>query len=558
MQEDAGEVQKVVNPMDELTANGEKHEFQAEVNRLMDIIINSLYSNREIFLRELISNAADASDKIRYLSLQDSSVLGDGDLADLDIRIQADAEAKTITITDKGVGMTREQLLNNLGVVAKSGTTEFLEASKKGNEDTLSLIGQFGVGFYSVYLVADKVTVVSKHNDDDQHIWESTANSVYTIAKDPRGNTLGRGTSIILHMKEDAEEFLNLSKLEEIVGRYSQFVNFPILLHKSREQTKQVPKAPKAPKPTLEEEPKELDGPEIELKQEEGDDLEVTDEEEAEEEEELETVTETVWDWERVNKAKAIWTRSPSDVTDQEYEDFFKALTKNKFSGGSLEKIHFKVEGEITFRSLLYIPKDPDQSLFGSLFDIKKSGVQLYVRRVLISEGFEDFLPRYMNFVRGVVDSDDLPLNVSRETLAQSRVLKVMGKKLVRKVLDTLRRMADEEEGEAEVQSAAKEGEEEKKEGEEEKKEEKESKESKEKYSEFWKSHAKSIKFGLIDDRKNKAKLAQLLRFPTSASDGKEVSLASYVKRMKKDQKYIYFMTGETIDKVRFMLLFCL
>jgi len=225
----------------QLEKTQETFKFQAEVNRLMDIIINSLYSNREIFVRELISNAADALDKIRFIGLTDKTALGDGDLADLDIRISFNKDLKTITIQDKGCGMTKQELISNLGVVAKSGTTEFVEKATAGS-DTLALIGQFGVGFYSVYLVADRVSVASKSNDDPiQHVWESTADAQFTVAPDPRGNTLGRGTAVTLHLKEDAEEFLNEQKLETIVERYSSFINFPISLLVTKTVDKEVP-----------------------------------------------------------------------------------------------------------------------------------------------------------------------------------------------------------------------------------------------------------------------------------------------------------------------------
>jgi len=501
--------------MDKMKAGQESHEFQAEVNRLMDIIINSLYSNREIFVRELISNAADASDKARYLALTDKDI----DVSTpLEIEISFNKDAKTVTIRDHGIGMTKENLIKNLGVVATSGTTQFLEAAKKQNE--LNLIGQFGVGFYSVYLVADKVTVVSKNKDDDQYIWESTANSVFTVAKDPRGDTLGRGTAIILHLKEDAEEFLDESTLTKIVTRYSQFINFPIKLLTKTTVTEEEP---------IEEDNKEASG--------EGsgeDDLEVL-EDDDEKKPKTKTVEREVEEWKVLNEAKAIWTRDPKTVEEGEYNDFFKVLAPN--SGDALEHIHFVAEGEVTFRSLLYIPEKADGSAQSDAVASRKSGVKLYVRRVLISDEFEDFLPRYLNFIKGIVDSDDLPLNVSRETLAQSRVLKVMSKKLVRKILDLLRKMAnkdrksdddDDEEGSGEAPV-----------------------DEETPYTKFWTEHGKQIKFGVIDDRKNKAKLTKLLRYTTSKSDGKEVSLETYVDRMSEKQKYIYYITGESLEKVQ-------
>merc|ERR1719445_802499 len=416
--------------------SGEKHQFQAEVNRLMDIIINSLYSNREIFLRELISNSADALDKIRFKSLTKPELLDDDPL---DIKIKFDKELKTITITDNGIGMTKDNLIQDLGVLAKSGTSEFLDAAMSGGTEAMSLIGQFGVGFYSVYLVSDKVTVVSKHNDDDQYVWESTANSVFTVAKDPRGNTLGKhGTEITLHLKEDAEEFLRESEIEGFVKKYSQFINFPISLYTTREEHEEV---------EIEEE--EVNQDEDEDEASEDDDLDISEEDDEEDEvkPKTKTVTKTVNEWKRLNEVKAIWTRSKSDITDEEYDEFYKSLSKD--DPAPAERTHFVAEGEITFRSILYIPKKAPPGLYDRFYD-KATNIKLFVRKVMISEEFDDFLPSYLNFVRGVVDSDDLPLNVSRETLAQSRVLKVMSKKIVRKVLEMLRKMAEREEDDEE------------------------------------------------------------------------------------------------------------
>merc|ERR1712038_1541024 len=513
-------------------ATGEKHQFQAEVNRLMDIIINSLYSNREIFLRELISNSADALDKIRFKSLTKPDLLDDDPL---DIKLKFDKELKTITITDNGIGMTKENLIQDLGVVAKSGTSDFLETAMKGGDETMGLIGQFGVGFYSVYLVADKVTVVSKHNDDDQHVWESTANSVFTVAKDPRGNTLGKhGTEITLHLKEDAEEFLNENEIEKYVKKYSRYINFPISLYTTRTETEEVP-----------------------IDEEEDDDLDISEEDDEDEIEKpkTKTVEKTVNEWKRLNEVKALWTRSPREITEEEYIDFYKSLAKD--DEGPAEKVHFVAEGEITFRSILYIPKKAPPGLYDRFYD-KATNIKLFVRKVMISEEFDDFLPKYLNFVRGVVDSDDLPLNVSRETLAQSRVLKVMSKKIVRKVLEMLRKMAEREEDDEDDEGEDDEDEDEEEEEEEEEKEKDEEevdegeKEGREAYSKFWEEFGKSIKMGILQDRKNKSKLAKLLRFPSSKTeDDKPISLESYVERMQDDQKKIYYITGETLDIVK-------
>jgi len=315
-----------------IAAKEEKHEFQAEVTRLMDIIINSLYSKREIFVRELISNAADALDKVRYLSLTNQTTLGEGDQAKLEIRISFDKEKKTLSIFDRGVGMTKAELIKNLGVVARSGTTEFVEAATKNQDsEALSLIGQFGVGFYSVYLVADRVTVVSKADGDVQHVWESTADKTFTIAEDPRGNTLGRGTLIQLHLKEDAaSDFTNEHELRKLVARYSEFINYPIYLQVHKSIDKEVPDEDAATEePKKEDEPK----PEGEEEKKEGEDIDVEvkdDDEEAEKKPKMKKIQETVTEWERLNDVKAIWTRSPKDITEEEYEAFYKTLTKDE------------------------------------------------------------------------------------------------------------------------------------------------------------------------------------------------------------------------------------
>ena len=524
----------------EIEKTEQKYEFQAEVNRMMDIIINSLYTNRDIFLRELISNAADALDKIRFLSLTDKAALGEGDVANLDIKIRFDKEAKTLTITDKGVGMSREELMKHLGVVAKSGTTEFVEAAASG-KDALSLIGQFGVGFYSIYLVADKVTVTSKANGHDQYVWESTANSVYTIAKDPRGDTLGRGTEITLHLKDDAKEYVNERKLTDLVGKYSQFINFPIYV--------QVTKTVEVDEPLPEEEA-------AEDANKDKDDVEVGEEEDAgkkSSEPKTRKVSKQVTEDKRINSVKAIWTRAPADIEESEYTDFYKTLTKA--TDEPLEKLHFTAEGDISFKSILFVPKTADAGLYDKYYE-KSHSLKLYVRRVFIMDEFKEFLPRYINFVKGVVDSDDLPLNVNRETLAQNRVLKVMSKKVTRKVLDMLKKMAADEKKAIEIEEEKKEAAANKdKDGddadaEEDKKDEDEAKYLK-LYTPFWEQYGRSIKLGYLDDQTNKNLLMKLLRFKSSTSEDKWVSLEDYVDRMGDKQKTIYYITGESEAAVK-------
>jgi len=512
----------------------ETFEFQAEVSRLMDIIINSLYQKKEIFLREIISNASDALDKIRFLSLADPDVLGaeDSEARKLEIRVSYDAEERVLSIRDTGVGMTKYDLIENLGTVARSGTTRFVEMAAKGGD--LSLIGQFGVGFYSVYLCADKVQVTSKHNDDEQHIWESSADSTFTISPDPNGNTLGRGTEIKLFMKEDASEFLDQDKLRDLIKRYSEFITFPIYLRTSRTETEEVPLEPEDEAEV--EEDKETDT-------EDKDELSAEEEEEEEEKPKTKKVEKTVYDWELVNDQQAIWTRHKSDISDEEYKSFYTAISKD--TSDPLAWSHFRAEGEIEFKSILYIPASKPNDMFDNYYG-KSSALRLYVRKVLITDEFEDLMPRYLNFIKGVVDSDDLPLNVSRETLQQHKVLKVMGKKLVRKALEMLRKLAagDEEK---------KEDEEEKEEGAESKEEEEDKKEEKvDKYISFWEVFGKAIKLGLIEDSSNRTKLSKLLRFKSSVDGGEKwSSLEDYVSRMKPWQKNIYYIAGPSMESVK-------
>jgi heat shock protein beta len=505
----------------------EKFEFQAEVTRLMDIIINSLYSNKEIFLREIISNASDALDKIRFLSVTDKDALGAS--SKLDIKISADKTKDTLTLTDSGVGMTKQDLINNLGTIAKSGTSSFLEKLKEGGD--INLIGQFGVGFYSVYLVADKVTVRTKHNDDKQYIWESTADSSFTIKEDPESD-LARGTEITLHLKDDCKEFTEGDKIKDLVKKYSEFISFPIYLKETKTVEKEVP--------VEEEEKKEEEKKEGEEKKDEEkkDDLDVKDGDEASKPK-TKKVSEEVVEWNQVNSEKAIWTRSARDVEEEEYNRFYKTISKD--SENPLTKLHFSAEGEIEFKSILFIPsKAPYDLLEGKA---KSQSIKLYVRRVFITDEFEDMMPRWLSFIKGVVDSEDLPLNVSREMLQTSKVLRVIKKKLVTKALEMIRKMAEKKK---------------KKDDEDDKKEDEEKKEANpaeevednEEYLKFWKEFNKAIKLGLYEDSSNRTKLAKLLRFQTSKSGDNWTSLEKYISRMKKGQKNIYYISGETKDAV--------
>merc|ERR1712023_92093 len=509
----------------------EKFEFQAEVTRLMDIIINSLYSNKEIFLREIISNASDALDKIRFLAVTDKDALGEGDTAKLEMRIPPDKSKDTLTLTDRGIGMTKQDLINNLGTIAKSGTSSFLEKLKEGGD--VNLIGQFGVGFYSVYLVADKVTVRTKHNDDKQYIWESTADSSFTIKEDPEGNTLGRGSAITLHLKDDCKEFTEGDKIKDLVKKYSEFISFPIYLKETKTVEKEVPveedeeKKDEEKKEGEEEEKKEGD-------EEKKDDLDVKDGDEASKPK-TKKVSEEVVEWNQVNSEKAIWTRSPRDVEDEEYDRFYKTISKD--SDAPLTKMHFSAGGEIEFKSILFLPsKAPYDLLEGKA---KSNAIKLYVRRVFITDEFEDMMPRWLSFIKGVVDSEDLPLNVSREMLQTSKVLRVIKKKLVTKALEMIRKMAEKKK-KKEDKDEAKEGEEDKA------KDPAEEAEDNENYLNFWKEFQKAIKLGLYEDSSNRTKLAKLLRFQTSKTGDNWTSLEKYISRMAKGQKHIYYMSAES------------
>ncbi|CAN6206672.1 unnamed protein product [Urochloa humidicola] len=504
-----------------LRSSAEKFEFQAEVSRLMDIIINSLYSNKDIFLRELISNASDALDKIRFLSLTDKEVLGEGDTAKLEIQIKLDKEKKILSIRDRGIGMTKEDLIKNLGTIAKSGTSAFVEKMQSGGD--LNLIGQFGVGFYSVYLVADYVEVISKHNDDKQYVWESKADGAFAISEDTWNEPLGRGTEIRLHLRDEAKEYLEEDKLKDLVKRYSEFINFPIYLWSTKEVDVEVP------------------ADEEETSEEEESTPETTEEEETEESEEkkpkTKTIKETTSEWELLNDVKAVWLRSPKEVTDEEYSKFYHSLAKDFSDDKPMAWSHFTAEGDVEFKALLFVPPKAPHDLYESYYNNNKSNLKLYVRRVFISDEFDDLLPKYLNFLKGIVDSDTLPLNVSREMLQQHSSLKTIKKKLIRKALDMIRKIAEEDPDEYSNKDKTDE-------------EKSEMEEKKGQYAKFWNEFGKSIKLGIIEDATNRNRLAKLLRFESTKSDGKLASLDEYISRMKSGQKDIFYITGSSKEQL--------
>ncbi|CAI9786531.1 unnamed protein product [Fraxinus pennsylvanica] len=516
-----------------LRSNAEKFEFQAEVSRLMDIIINSLYSNKDIFLRELISNASDALDKIRFLSLTDKEILGEGDNTKLDIQIKLDKENKIISIRDRGIGMTKEDLIKNLGTIAKSGTSAFVEKMQTSGD--LNLIGQFGVGFYSVYLVADYVEVISKHNDDKQHVWESKADGAFAISEDTWNEPLGRGTEIRLHLSDGAQEYLDEFKLKELVKKYSEFINFPIYLWASKEVDEEVP--------ADEEDSSDEDDTDETKSDEEGEE-EDAEKEEDEKKPKTKTVKKTTYEWELLNDVKAIWLRNPKEVTEEEYTKFYRSLAKDFSDEKPLAWSHFTAEGDVEFKALLFVPPKAPHDLYESYYNSNKSNLKLYVRRVFISDEFDELLPKYLNFLRGLVDSDTLPLNVSREMLQQHSSLKTIKKKLIRKALDMIRKLADEDPDESNDKDKT------------DIEESSDSNEKKGQYMKFWNEFGKSIKLGIIEDATNRNRLAKLLRFETTKSDGKLTSLDQYISRMKSGQKDIFYITGaskEQLEKSPFL-----
>jgi heat shock protein beta len=520
--------------------DAEKFVFEAEVSRMLDIVINSLYQNKDIFLRELISNASDALDKIRFLSLTKPDYLAVEEK--LQVQIEFDSDANTLTVRDTGIGMTHGDMVSNLGTVARSGTTRFMQALKEQGGDSsttsgdISQIGQFGVGFYSSFLVSDRVQVASKHPDSvDQYIWTTTngAND-FQIFKDPRGNTLTRGTEVTLFLKEDCMEYAAQKKLEQLAKHYSEFVVHPIYLQTFETVTVEV-----------EDEDDEEDAEKPEEDDADDEDLEVGDEEDVEEKPK-QTKEVTTMEWDHLNKNPAIWTRSKEDIEDEEYNNFYQIVTKDDFMEPE-RWTHFQAEGNINFKSILYLPKDIPKSWKDGMTGAESGGLSLYVQKVLISDQFE-LLPRYLGFMRGVVDSDDLPLNVNRESLQESKIIQVIKKKVVRKALEMIRNFVKEADEEA-VRNGLEMLEDSFKEGEEEKDEKTAPQVNK--YNDWLIKFAPALKMGAMEDEPNRGKIMKLLRYKTTkANDATSwTSLEKYVENMKDWQKEIYFVAG--VDQVQ-------
>ena len=440
-----------------MSTNQETRGFQSEVKQLLQLMIHSLYSNKEIFLRELISNASDAADKLRFKALSNTDLYeGNGELR---VRISVDETLGTITISDNGIGMNREQVIDHLGTIAKSGTKEFLNALGSDQAKDSQLIGQFGVGFYSAFIVAEKVIVRTRAAglaSSQGVLWESKGEGDYTVADIEKSE---RGTDVILYLREDEKEFLSEWRLRDIISKYSDHIGLPVEI-----QTKEF----------------DDEGKEIGTK------------------------------WEKINKAQALWTRSKSEISDEEYKEFYKHISHD-FADPLLWS-HNKVEGKQEYTSLLYVPSKAPWDLFNR---DQKHGLKLYVQRVFIMDDAEVFMPNYLRFMRGLLDSNDLPLNVSREILQDNKTTAALRTALTKRTLQMLEKLA---------------------------------KDNPEQYQQFWKEFGLVLKEGVGEDFANKEQVAGLLRFASTHSDSSEqaVSLADYIARMKEGQKAIYFLTADS------------
>lgn len=440
-----------------------KHTFQTEVNQLLDLMIHSLYSNKEIFLRELVSNASDALDKLQYLTLTDENLKSLS--FEPKIEISFDSEKNTLTISDNGIGMNEQDLIENLGTIAKSGTKNFLSKLSGDKKKDSALIGQFGVGFYSAFMVASKIIVTTKKAGEAQgYAWISDGSGEFEIEKCEKE---GQGSEIKLYLKDDEKEFTSRWRIEEIIKKYSDHIPFPIFLHYTETKSEG-----------------------------EGDSKKEIKEEKCE----------------QINKASALWRVAKKDLKDEEYKEFYKNLSYD--SNDPLAWIHTKVEGSLEYTTLFYIPQTAPFDLYRVDY---KSGVKLYVKRVFITDDDKELLPSYLRFVRGIIDSEDLPLNVSREILQQNRILATIKFASTKKIISEIEALQKDEE----------------------------------KYAKFYKEFGRCIKEGVYSDFENKEKLLELLRFQSSKSEGKEISFKTYKERMKEGQKAIYYLQGEDLELLK-------
>ena len=450
----------------------ETYEFQAEVSQLLKLMIHSLYSNKEIFLRELVSNASDACDKLRFMAVSDDS-LYDGDDS-LKITVDYNEDERTVTISDTGIGMTRDEVIDSIGTIAKSGTKQFLESLGSDDAKNAQLIGQFGVGFYSSFIVADKVTVVTRKAGQHEAIqWQSEGTGEYTMADAEKDQ---RGTDVILHLREGEDEFLNDYRLRSIIKKYSEHISLPIMMRKP-------------PEPAA-------------------DDAEKDD---AEKDDKAETPTV----FEQVNTAQALWTRAKRDISDEEYIEFYKSMSYD--FEDPLAWTHNRIEGKLEYTSLFYIPA---KAPFDMWDRETTQGIKLYVQRVFILDDSKELMPRYLRFVKGLVDSNDLPLNVSREILQSNKTIDTIRSASVKKILDRLQQMA---------------------------------KDDSEQYQAFWAEFGNALKEGVVEDFSNRDAIAGLFRFASTHNDSSDqtVSLADYIARMPESQDKIYYVTADSYNAAK-------